>query len=58
VWQGELDRMVPFAHGRWLVRHVPGAQPHLVAEHGHLSLVVRHREAVLDQLLAQARASR
>jgi pimeloyl-ACP methyl ester carboxylesterase len=54
VWQGELDKMVPFSHGRWLVRHVPGAQAHLVPGHGHLSLVVRHRDEVLDELLAQA----
>lgn len=58
VWQGDLDRMVPFAHGRWLVRHVPGAQARLVAGHGHLSLVVRHRDEVLDELLAQLRAPR
>ena len=55
VWQGELDRMVPFAHGRWLVRHVPGAQARLVPGHGHLSLVARHRDEVLDELLAHAR---
>jgi len=57
VWQGELDRMVPFAHGRWLLRHVPGAQARMVSGHGHLSLVARHREEVLDELLAQVRSA-
>src|SRR5262249_11350835 len=57
VWQGELDRMVPFAHGRWLLRHVSGAQAHLVPGHGHLSLVVQHRDEVLDDLLARSRAA-
>jgi len=57
VWQGELDRMVPFSHGRWLLRHVPGAQAHLVAGHGHLSLVARHREEILDDLLTRARTA-
>jgi len=54
VWQGELDRMVPFAHGRWLLRHVPRAEARLVDAHGHLSLVARHRDKVLDELLALA----
>ena len=57
VWQGELDRMVPFAHGRWLLHHVPGAQARMVSGHGHLSLVARHRDGVLDELLAQARSA-
>ena len=55
VWQGELDRMVPFAHGRWLLRHVPRAEGRMVDGHGHLSLVARHRDAVLDELLARSR---
>jgi pimeloyl-ACP methyl ester carboxylesterase len=55
VWQGELDKMVPFDHGRWLVNHIPGSQAKLVPGHGHLSLVVRHRDEVLDELLIRAR---
>lgn len=38
VWQGTDDLMVPFAHGRWLVRNVPGAVPELRTGEGHLSL--------------------
>jgi len=39
VWQGRQDRMVPFEHGQWLAAEVPGAQAHLFATEGHLSMV-------------------
>jgi pimeloyl-ACP methyl ester carboxylesterase len=52
VWQGGQDRMVPFAHGRWLATHVPGARPRLLAKEGHLSIVVASFGEILDDLLA------
>jgi pimeloyl-ACP methyl ester carboxylesterase len=54
VWQGGHDRMVPFAHGRWLAANVGGACPHLSADGGHLSLVVERFGAILDELVAGA----
>jgi pimeloyl-ACP methyl ester carboxylesterase len=50
VWHGQQDRAVPFAHGRWLVDHVPGARGNLTAEQGHLSLIARP-DLLLDELL-------
>jgi pimeloyl-ACP methyl ester carboxylesterase len=54
VWQGELDLMVPFAHGRWLLSNIPGAQGRMVAGHGHISLVTRYRDEVLAALQRSA----
>ena len=48
VWQGRHDRMVPFAHGEWLARTIPGARPHLFDDEGHLSLVRRMPEMLAE----------
>jgi pimeloyl-ACP methyl ester carboxylesterase len=50
VWQGELDLMVPFAHGRWLLSNIQGAVGRMVPGHGHISLVTRYRDEVLAGL--------
>lgn len=50
VWQGDLDLMVPFAHGQWLAKHLSQATSQMVPGHGHISLVTRYRGQILDGL--------
>jgi pimeloyl-ACP methyl ester carboxylesterase len=38
---GEQDRFVPVEHARWLVPRIPGVEPWLLGEEGHLSLYAR-----------------
>ncbi|HYM51101.1 MAG TPA: alpha/beta fold hydrolase [Candidatus Limnocylindrales bacterium] len=52
IWQGGEDRMVPFAHGEWLARHIPTARVHLDRKEGHLSLAVAALDRILDELVA------
>lgn len=52
VWQGAADLMVPFEHGRWLARHLPGATVHLEEDEGHLSIGVNAVDRMLDELMA------
>jgi pimeloyl-ACP methyl ester carboxylesterase len=50
VWHGDQDAMVPFAHGEWLARHIPGARAHLVPGEGHLTLVSARFDEILQDL--------
>jgi pimeloyl-ACP methyl ester carboxylesterase len=50
IWAGGQDVTVPYAHGRWLAAHVPGAVAHLDDDAGHIT-VVNDLEDVLTELL-------
>jgi len=54
IWQGDQDRMVPYAHGQWLAAHVPGARVHLMPGEGHLTLTVTAIGQILADLLGMA----
>lgn len=51
IWQVELDRLVPWSHGRWLADHIPGARFTLASGQGHFSLGVDNQDQILDDLL-------
>lgn len=51
LWQGDDDFMVPRAHSQWLAKHIPSAQLHFVAGHGHISLIEKYRGEVINEAL-------
>lgn len=50
---GRHDQFVPFAHGEWLARHIPGVEARLSDDDGHLTLIERHLDEVHEWLLAR-----
>ena len=58
IWQGDQDRMVPYAHGQWLAAHIPGARVHLEPGAGHVTMIVTAIDRILDDLLDLAGVSR
>ena len=55
VWQGSADLMVPFAHGQWLARNLPGATAHLKEGEGHMSIVLAAADEIVEELAATLR---
>lgn len=49
IWQGDDDFMVPHAHSYWLEKHIPGAKLNFVPGHGHISLIVKYSDQILEQ---------
>jgi pimeloyl-ACP methyl ester carboxylesterase len=54
VWQGDQDRMVPFAHGEWLASAIPTATAHLLPGEGHITLGVTKVGEIVDDVVRLA----
>ena len=52
VWTAGRDLMVPASHGEWLAAHIPGAELVEMEDEGHISLVTRHMDEIVDRLVA------
>jgi pimeloyl-ACP methyl ester carboxylesterase len=50
---GEQDQFVPFGHGVWLAAHIPGVEPRLTADDGHLTMAERRIGDVHEWLLSK-----
>lgn len=57
LYQGDEDKMVPFAHGQWLAEHLPQdkLRKHLLQGQGHISIFVGRSDAIIDELLEVAK---
>lgn len=55
LWTGKLDRMIGYAHSVWLARAVPGADLHVIAGHGHLSVQQAYLPDIVADLLRKRR---
>lgn len=48
---GEGDQVVPPVHAHWWHKQVSGSELHVVPDEGHISLVGRHADRILQDLL-------
>jgi len=57
LYHGSDDKMAPFAHGQWLAEHLPQEKlnKHLLQGEGHLSILSRHVDSMIDELLEIAK---
>ncbi|HTU28440.1 MAG TPA: alpha/beta fold hydrolase [Solirubrobacteraceae bacterium] len=53
VVHGRHDRFVPFSHGEWLAQSIPTAEPMLLEDEGHISLITNRLDEIEDWLLAR-----
>jgi pimeloyl-ACP methyl ester carboxylesterase len=53
LYQGTEDKMVPYAHGEWLAKHLPQEKlrKHLIQGQGHVSIFLGREDSIIDELL-------
>jgi pimeloyl-ACP methyl ester carboxylesterase len=56
LWHGEADRTVPIAMARRHAATLPQALTHYLPGEGHFSLIVRHMQPMLAELISQVGA--
>ena len=54
IWQGSVDLMVPYSHGQWLSRNIPGVTANLRQGEGHLSVLLGSLGEMLHDLVDAA----
>jgi len=54
IWHGDQDRFVPVGHARWLAAQIPGAEPRIFPDEGHISLVEKSVGEMLGWLVERA----
>jgi pimeloyl-ACP methyl ester carboxylesterase len=52
LWHGEADINVPLAMGRYMSAAIPSSRPSFYPGEGHLSLMAKHTEEILNVLAA------
>jgi pimeloyl-ACP methyl ester carboxylesterase len=54
LYQGSEDKMVPYAHGEWLAKHLPEEKlrKHFLRGEGHISIFLGQKDNMVDELLA------
>jgi pimeloyl-ACP methyl ester carboxylesterase len=52
LYQGSVDLMVPYGHGKWLAQHLPkkNLTEHLIEGEGHISIWLGYMESMLQEL--------
>ena len=52
LYQGDDDFMVPHAHGYWLEKKIPTAKLNFVPGHGHISLIFKYRDQIINEAVS------
>lgn len=52
IWQGGLDKNVPFQHGKWLAANIPNARLELRDDESHLGIFVNYEVEIMESAIA------